>query len=65
MLMRGFIVSQYQHQFPEGVAQLSKWLEEGKLKSSETVVEGFEKLPEAFIGLFLGKNIGKMIVKTN
>ena len=64
MLMRGFIVSQYQEQFPEGIAELSKWLDEGKLKSSETVVAGFEKLPEAFIGLFSGKNIGKMIVKT-
>ena len=63
MLMRGFIVSQYQEQFPEGIAELSKWLAEGKLKSSETVVEGFEKLPEAFIGLFSGKNIGKMVVK--
>jgi NADPH-dependent curcumin reductase CurA len=42
---------------------LGQWLREGKLTYEETVVEGFDSIPEAFIGLFTGKNTGKMIVK--
>ncbi len=40
-LMQGFIVSNYQDRFPEGIAQLTKWYQEGKLKHEETVVKGF------------------------
>jgi iron(III) transport system permease protein len=50
--------------FDEGLAYLMRWIDEDKLKFSETVVDGFEKLPEAFIGLFSGRNIGKMLVRT-
>lgn len=63
ILMQGFIVSDYASKFPQAINQLSQWLEEGKLTYSETIVEGFEKTPEAFIQLFEGKNTGKMIVK--
>jgi len=35
----------------------------GKLKVDETIVEGFEKIPEAFLGLFKGNNTGKMVVQ--
>ncbi|EDM36906.1 YfmJ [Pedobacter sp. BAL39] len=63
VLMQGFIVSNYAAQFPEGIAQLSKWFSEGKLTHSETIVEGFEQIPQAFIDLFAGKNEGKMVVK--
>jgi len=62
-LMKGFIVHDYAEKFPEAIKQLSQWYGEGKLKLKETVVEGFENIPEAFIGLFEGENIGKMIVK--
>ena len=62
-LMQGFIVSDFSNKFPEGAQQLGQWLKEGKLTHEETVVEGFESIPEAFIGLFTGKNKGKMIVK--
>lgn len=62
-LMQGFIVSNYAEKFPEGIKHLSKWLSEGKLTSTETIVEGFENIPQAFIDLFDGKNNGKMIVK--
>jgi len=47
----------------EMVQQMSQWLKEEKLKIDETVVEGFDKLPEALNSLFHGKNIGKLIVK--
>ncbi|MGS0528141.1 NADP-dependent oxidoreductase [Zobellia nedashkovskayae] len=62
-LMQGFIVSNYSEKFPEAMKHLSTWLAEGKLTYSETVVEGFENIPQAFIDLFDGKNKGKMIVK--
>ncbi len=62
-LMKGFIVSDFQKNFSEGMQQLSQWVKEGKLKYEETIIEGFEKLPEAFLSLFAGKNKGKMIVK--
>jgi len=63
-LMQGFIISNYLDRFPEGITKLTEWVKEGKLKHRETVVKGFEKLPEAFIGLFDGVNTGKLIVET-
>ncbi len=63
VLMQGFIISNYQSQFREGIGQLSLWLKEGKLKYKETIVKGFDKLPAALLGLFSGDNIGKMIVE--
>ena len=63
ILMQGFIVSNFQTQFPEAIADLTKWLHDGKIESSETILEGFGNLPKALIGLFSGKNTGKMIVK--
>ncbi len=62
-LMQGFIVFNYQEKYPEALQQLSTWLAEGKLTYSETIVEGFENIPQAFIDLFDGKNKGKMVVK--
>ena len=62
-MMRGFIVTAYAARFSEGVMQLAKWLGEGKLKYAESIVEGFENTPRAFIGLFTGENLGKQIVK--
>lgn len=63
VLMQGFIVSNFQSQFPEGIKQLATWVKEGKLKSTETIAHGFEKLPKALLGLFKGNNTGKMIVE--
>ncbi|GET32214.1 putative NADP-dependent oxidoreductase YfmJ [Prolixibacter bellariivorans] len=63
-LMKGFIISDYAERLPEGMAKLVEWVKEGKLKNRETVIKGFEKLPEAFIGLFDGVNTGKLVVET-
>ncbi|MBK0381367.1 NADP-dependent oxidoreductase [Pedobacter sp. SD-b] len=63
VLMQGFIVSNYADKFPEGIKQLATWLKESKITYSETVVEGFENIPQAFMDLFEGKNEGKMVVK--
>mgnify|MGYP002639297565 FL=1 len=62
-LMQGFIVFNYAEKYPEAMKQLSEWLAEGKLTNTETVVEGFDTIPQAFLDLFEGKNNGKMIVK--
>jgi NADPH-dependent curcumin reductase CurA len=61
--MQGFIVNNYEKDFSEGIQQLSRWLREGKLLHEETIMEGFDKTPQAFIDLFNGKNKGKMVVK--
>ncbi len=61
--MEGFIVSRWADRLGESVAQLSQWIREGKIKTRETVVEGFENMPKAFAGLFTGDNIGKMVLK--
>jgi NADPH:quinone reductase len=63
VLMQGFIVGNFQSQFPEGISQLAAWVKEGKLTFIETIEHGFDKLPEALIGLFKGDNIGKMVVE--
>lgn len=47
----------------QGLEQMKEYVLEGKVKYRETVYEGFEKMPEAFIGLFSGDNIGKAVVK--
>ena len=61
--MEGFQIVRYTERFDEAFTELKKWLDEGKLKYRETITEGFEKLPEAFIGMLIGKNIGKAIIK--
>ncbi len=61
--MRGFIIGDFSAKFPGAIQQLAAWLKEGKLTYAETIVEGFENIPQAFINLFDGKNEGKMIVK--
>lgn len=61
--MKGFIVTDYAPRFVEGVMQMAQWLAAGKLKYAESIVEGFENTPHAFMGLFTGENLGKQLVK--
>lgn len=63
VLMQGFIVSNYHQQFGEAIEKLSEWVKQGKLKYTETIKDGFDNLPDAFLALFKGENAGKMIVK--
>jgi NADPH-dependent curcumin reductase CurA len=65
ILVQGFIVSNYSDRFGEAFAQLTQWVNEGKLKYTETIVHGFDKLPDTFLGLFSGKNQGKMLIETD
>lgn len=61
--MQGFIVSQYVARFPEGQKAIAGWLKEGRIKYRETVTDGIENAPKAFIGMLRGENIGKQLVK--
>jgi NADPH:quinone reductase len=63
VLMQGFIIGNYKSRFAEGINYLAKNVQEGKIKFTETIMHGFEKLPAAFLGLFTGENTGKMIVQ--
>ncbi|WP_257288289.1 NADP-dependent oxidoreductase, partial [Endozoicomonas sp. SESOKO2] len=61
--MQGFIVFEHWDHYPEFVQQMSHWIQESKISWKETVFEGIEQAPEAFLGLFSGINTGKMLVK--
>jgi NADPH-dependent curcumin reductase CurA len=61
--LKGFIVSDFQPRMGEFFAEMGPWLASGAVQSKETVVEGLERTPEAFLGLFAGSNTGKMLVK--
>ena len=61
--MRGFIIGDFKEKFPAAIEQLSAWLKDDKITFSETLVKGFDNIPQAFIDLFDGKNKGKMIVE--
>ncbi len=60
---QGFIVFDFKDRYPEAMAKLREWVEGGRLKTRETVVDGIDKAPDAFLGLFSGENIGKMLVR--
>lgn len=62
-LMQGFLVRDHIKDYERAITELAGWLKSGKLKYDETIIEGFENTPEAFIKLFEGKNTGKMLVK--
>lgn len=61
--VEGFIVTRFAGRFPEAIQQMAQWIKEGKLKYREEVMEGFENIPKAFIGMLNGQNTGKMLVK--
>jgi NADPH-dependent curcumin reductase CurA len=61
--MRGFIVFDFQPRMGEFYRDMGQWLASGAVKSRETVAEGLDTMPDAFLGLFKGENIGKMLVR--
>jgi len=61
--MEGFIVYRWNNRWMEGIRQMLKWIKEGKLKYNETITEGFENIPTAFIEMLQGKNVGKAVIK--
>jgi len=61
--MQGFIVTQFQHLEAEFLDRMLDWIRAGQLRWEETIFEGIERAPDAFIGLFEGANTGKMLVR--
>jgi hypothetical protein len=61
--LKGFIVFDFFPRMAEFYAEMAPWVANGTVKSRETVVEGLENMPDAFLGLFKGANTGKMLVK--
>jgi NADPH-dependent curcumin reductase CurA len=61
--VQGFIVGEHPQFFPQARQELQELFQAGKLKYRETVVEGLENAPKAFIGMLKGQNLGKQLVK--
>jgi NADPH-dependent curcumin reductase CurA len=61
--LKGFIVFDYFPRMAEFYAEMGPWIANGTVKSEETIVDGLEKTPDAFLGLFEGANTGKMLVR--
>jgi NADPH-dependent curcumin reductase CurA len=61
--MEGFLITEHLDRFPEFLAKAQQWVREGRLHYRETVIEGIENAPSAFLGLLRGESIGKMVVK--
>ncbi len=61
--LQGFIITDHFDRFGEFAREATGWVREGKLQYRETIVDGIEDAPKAFLGLLRGENIGKMLVK--
>ncbi|MFJ8830456.1 NADP-dependent oxidoreductase [Micromonospora aurantiaca] len=63
LTLRGFLVGDHGHLREQFVQEVAGWLREGRLSYDETIVDGIEQAPEAFLGLLRGENLGKMLVR--
>lgn len=63
LTVKGFMVYSYASEWPAAFTEMNQYMQQGKLKTKETTYVGFEKMFEAFSGLFVGENTGKAIVK--
>jgi NADPH-dependent curcumin reductase CurA len=61
--LEGFVVMDFFDQRAEAEARLARWVEDGKIKAIVDIVDGLDKAPQALIGLFEGRNKGKMAVR--
>ena len=63
IMLKGFIYTDYLPEMAQFYADMGGWMASGKMKSRETIREGIEATPQAFLDLFTGGNIGKMLIK--
>ena len=61
--MQGYIISDHYDRLGAFLAEMGPWLRDGKIRYRETIVDGIENAPAAFIGMLAGENIGKMLVR--
>ena len=62
-IVTGFLVLDWWHRRDEALARLASWRREGRLRYREDVIDGIERVPEAFLRLLAGKNFGKQLVR--
>ncbi|MEP6299288.1 MAG: NADP-dependent oxidoreductase, partial [Ilumatobacter sp.] len=60
--LKGFLVGAHASLREQFVTEVGGWLADGSLRNDETIVEGIDNAPSAFIGLLAGANTGKMVV---
>jgi NADPH-dependent curcumin reductase CurA len=63
LTLQGFLVMDFMKQREQALADLKGWIQSGQLKVREDIIDGFENLPVALIGLLAGENVGKRMVK--
>ena len=63
VLLRGFIVSDHMDLWPRASAELTAWVRDGRLRHHETIAQGLENAPKAFIAMLKGDKLGKQVVK--
>jgi NADPH-dependent curcumin reductase CurA len=63
LAMRGFLIIDHGDRYQSFLADMSGWLADGRIQFRETVVDGLENAPGAFLGLLDGQNTGKMLVR--
>jgi NADPH-dependent curcumin reductase CurA len=63
LTLRGFRGSAYQHRLPDVVRELGGWLAEGRLRYTETIINGLERAPEALMRVLAGDTTGKALVR--
>ena len=61
--MEGFVVFDYAKECGTAASEIAGWMAEGKLKAKEQIVEGIEDFPSAFLRLFSGEKLGKLVLK--
>jgi NADPH-dependent curcumin reductase CurA len=63
LTLRGFIINDHKDREPQFLRDMEQWLKEGRIHGKETLVQGIENAPKAFLSLFTGETFGKMLVK--
>jgi NADPH-dependent curcumin reductase CurA len=63
LTLRGFIVSDHADRRDAFLTEMGEWIRTGQVQVNETIVDGLEKAPDAFLGMLRGENLGKMVVR--
>jgi NADPH-dependent curcumin reductase CurA len=63
LTLRGFLVGDHLDRLPAFERDMGRWLKEGRVRARETIVDGIEMAPLAFLGMLQGENVGKMVVR--
>lgn len=62
--MEGFLVSDYAERYPHAVREMAGWIQQGRLRSREEIVDGIDRFPDTLLRLFTGEHLGKLMIRT-